>query len=148
MPYHGLAFPRSKIYCDGNNPNGAKMDLQIEPTQQELVDFRSFVDHLFQAKNTGPDAFLHAAVGLTGESAEILDHMKKHWVYERPLDTAKVLEEMGDAFHYFTMMLIVTGWTLKDVIDNNVAKLNKRYPNGFTKADAIARADKGPARAG
>lgn len=118
------------------------MSTLIEPSQEKLTAFREFVDHLFQSKNTGADAFLHAAVGLTGESAEILDHMKKHWVYDRPLDRDKVREEMGDAFHYFMMLLIVMGWTLNDIIDDNTAKLLKRYPDGFSKRAAIARADK------
>lgn len=113
-----------------------------EPSPEKLAKFREFVDHLFQAKNTGPDAFLHFAIGMTGESAEVLDHMKKFWVYGRDVDRAKVREEMGDTFHYFVMGLIVMGWTLNDIIDDNTAKLLKRYPDGFTAQAAIARADK------
>lgn len=107
-----------------------------------LDEFREFVDYLFQSKNTGTEAFLHAAVGLAGESAEVLDHMKKLWVYDRPLDRDKVLEEMGDVFHYFMMLMIVMEVPLNRVIENNMAKLRKRYPDGFTKEAAIARADK------
>jgi NTP pyrophosphatase (non-canonical NTP hydrolase) len=110
--------------------------------QSKLRNYRDFVNFLFQSKNSGPDGFLHAAVGCAGESAEILDHMKKHWVYDRPLDREKVIEEMGDTFHYFVMLMIMMGVDLDDVVDNNVTKLRKRYPNGFTKHDAIARADK------
>jgi hypothetical protein len=49
---------------------------------------------------------------------------------------------MGDTFHYFMMLMIKMGVTLDDVIKNNIAKLEKRYPQGFTKDAAIARADK------
>jgi NTP pyrophosphatase (non-canonical NTP hydrolase) len=118
------------------------MSVSFENLPPREKEYREFVDYLFQSKNTGPDAFLHAAVGLTGESAEILDHMKKLWVYDRDMDREKVLEEMGDAFHYFTMLCICMDVHLSDVMLNNMRKLRKRYPNGFTKADAIARADK------
>lgn len=111
-------------------------------TTPEEEEFREFVRHLFQSKNEGTDGYLHAAVGLAGESAEILDHMKKLWVYDRPFEREKVIEEMGDTFHYFTMLMIKMNVTLHDVMANNVTKLRKRYPNGFSKADAIARADK------
>ena len=110
-----------------------------------LSDYRAFVNFLFQMKNEGPDGYLHAAVGLSGESAEILDHMKKHWVYGSEINRAEVIEEMGDAFHYFVMLMIMMGIDLRDVINGNVAKLRKRYPNGFTEHDAIARADKASA---
>jgi NTP pyrophosphatase (non-canonical NTP hydrolase) len=113
-----------------------------EPNQHMLTRYRDFVDVLFQSKREGNDGFIHPAVGMAGESAEVLDHMKKLWVYDRPMDREKVMEEMGDTFHYFVMMLIKLDTTLIEVIQNNVAKLTKRYPNGFTKADAIARADK------
>lgn len=109
-------------------------------TPQEEA-FRKFVDALFVSKRELGEGFLHASVGLAGEASEILDHMKKHWVYDRPLDRAKVLEEMGDAFHYFMMLCIKMDVTWQDVMDNNVAKLLKRYPNGFSKEAAIARAD-------
>lgn len=109
------------------------------PTEAE---FRDFVDHLFQFKRTGTDGYLHAAIGLAGESGEVLDHMKKMWVYDKPFDRDKVLEEMGDVLHYFMMECICMNVTFAEVMVNNMAKLRKRYPNGFTKADAIARADK------
>lgn len=103
--------------------------------------FRQFVSMLFQSRNKGTEGLLHAAVGLSGESGEVLDHIKKLWVYDRPLDREQVIEEMGDVFHYFTMLMIGMDVSLKEIMEGNVAKLIKRYPNGFSKSDAIARAD-------
>ena len=122
------------------------------PTREK--EFRDFVGQLFVAKREGPDGFLHAAVGLAGEAGEVLDHMKKHWVYDRPMDREKVLEEMGDTLHYLIMCCIKmseddgspeAGYvTLSTLIQHNMRKLRKRYPDGFTKEAAIARADKAP----
>lgn len=110
------------------------------------ADFTEFVNHLFTAKREGPDGFHHAASGLAGEAGEVLDHTKKHWVYERALDFPKVLEEMGDTLHYFFQMMIKLNEVgvycdLQTIMANNVVKLRKRYPNGFSKEDAIARRD-------
>lgn len=109
-------------------------------------DYREFVEGLFVKRREGIDGFMHAASGLAGESGEVLDHVKKTWVYGKPFDYAKVLEEMGDTLHYFTMMCIKMGISWEDVIANNVTKLKKRYPNGYSDADAIARADQKPER--
>jgi len=46
---------------------------------------------------------------------------------------------MGDTFHYFMMLMIMMKVGLEDVIEANVVKLRKRYPNGFTQHDAIAQ---------
>lgn len=134
----------------GNNMHGAPVR---QPQQPPLSDqpteavFREFVSYLFQSKRGGPDGFHHAASGLAGEAGEVLDHTKKHWVYDRTLDREKVMEEMGDTLHYFFMMMIKLSETgeyvsLSSFIQNNMVKLRKRYPNGFTKEAAIARADK------
>jgi len=106
--------------------------------------FRTFVDALFVRKRTGIEGTLHAAIGLAGEAGEVLDIVKKSWVYGKALDEAKLQEEAGDVLHYLTMLCIKMGWTWQDLIDNNTAKLNKRYPNGYTDQAAIARADQGP----
>jgi NTP pyrophosphatase (non-canonical NTP hydrolase) len=114
----------------------------------ELQPYRDFVDFLFQSKREGADGFLHAGAGLAFEAGEVGDHMKKHWVYDRPLPRDEVIEEMGDTCHYFVMLLIKMNVSLSEVIEGNVEKLSARYPNGFTKHDAIARADKGPTTLG
>ena len=104
-------------------------------------DYRAFVEGLFVKRREGIDGFMHAASGLAGERGEVLDLIKKTWVYGKPLDYGKVLEEMGNTLHYFTMMCLKMGVSWEDVIDNNVTKLKKRYPNGYSDADTIARAD-------
>jgi NTP pyrophosphatase (non-canonical NTP hydrolase) len=111
------------------------------------AEFREFVDFLFQSRREGVEGFVHASMGMAFESGEVGDHMKKAWVYDRPFDRDEIIEEMGDTLHYFFMMLIKLSEGrpsvgLGDIIDANMAKLRKRYPNGFTKHDAIARTDK------
>ena len=42
----------------------------------------------------------HMAMGFTGEMGELIDAFKKHVVYGKPLDSANVLEEIGDMGWY------------------------------------------------
>lgn len=117
-----------------------------KPEDFNETDFLLFVDFLFSSKRDGSDGFHHAASGLAGEASEVLDHTKKMWVYDKELDVPKVIEEMGDVLHYFFQMMVKLRENGQDVvlrtfIANNVVKLRKRYPNGFSKEDAILRRD-------
>ena len=86
---------------------------------------------------------LHAAVGISGEAGELLDAIKKNWVYNKELDSENVKEELGDLMFYITAMMLLQGLTLEGVLEANVTKLQKRYAGlQYTDAAAQERADK------
>jgi NTP pyrophosphatase (non-canonical NTP hydrolase) len=85
---------------------------------------------------------IHTALGLTGEAGEFADAVKKHVIYDKPLDRTNLLEEMGDILWYIALGCNSLGVTMTEVAAMNVAKLKERYPDRYTDADAIARADK------
>lgn len=84
---------------------------------------------------------LHAAVGLSGESGECLDLVKKHAFNNKPLDVQKLIEEMGDVEFYMQVLRNALNISRQQVIDTNVVKLSKRYKTTYTDAEAIARGD-------
>lgn len=97
---------------------------------------------LFKADKENINMQLHAAVGIIGEAGELIDNVKKTWVYNKPQDLENIKEEMGDILFYFTAMCSLHGFTIEQLEEANMAKLNKRYPTGYTDAAAQARADK------
>lgn len=76
--------------------------------------------------------FMTGAVGLSCEANEILEIMKKIVFQGKPLHDEKVLfhlkREMGDLLWYYVNLLRSLGMTLEDVMEENVTKLNARYP--------------------
>ena len=76
-----------------------------------------------------------AALGLAGETGEVIDYIKKFLFQGKPWDKNKLIEELGDVRWYLEYMCISVGTTLEEVEEANVNKLRKRYPNGFS-ADA------------
>ena len=108
----------------------------------EEFDYAMFVGRLFAKRNAGADGFMHAAVGIAGEAGEILDAVKKRWVYDKPLDFENMIEELGDLEFYMQALRMLLGVSREEIIRHNYEKLNKRYPSGYTDAAAIARADK------
>ena len=85
---------------------------------------------------------MHAVLGVSGESGELVDAVKKHIMYNKPLDVENVKEEIGDLCWYISLALDEIGSSFEEVMKMNIAKLSKRYPNGYSNKDAIARADK------
>jgi len=76
---------------------------------------------------------LHATMGMTGEAGEVSEIIKKHIFYHKPLDIHHLKEEMGDVLFYFVWLLDEVGLTLEEVMDYNIDKLSKRYPDEFNK---------------
>jgi len=82
---------------------------------------------------------LHSAMGLSTEAGELLDMLKKHIFYKKPLDTVNAIEELGDICWYMALGLKTLGTTFEDIMERNIKKLTARYPNKFTSEDAINR---------
>jgi NTP pyrophosphatase (non-canonical NTP hydrolase) len=84
---------------------------------------------------------VHMAVGMSGETGEVIDLLKKTMMYDKPLDEFKLKSEIGDVLWYMANMLDALGSSFEEVMQMNVDKLAKRYQNGFTEAEAINRRD-------
>lgn len=86
---------------------------------------------------------LHAAVGVSGEAGELLDGVKKHVIYNKPLDRDNIIEELGDLEFYMEQLRQRIGVTRDETLAANIAKLSVRY-EGLRYSDAAAqnRADK------
>lgn len=81
-------------------------------------------------------------LGLTGEVGELLDRIKKQEFHGHVRDTEKCINEAGDILFYLTdVCKRYIGCTLQDAMNANMLKLNKRYPNGFTKEESVLRRD-------
>ena len=79
-----------------------------------------------------------------GESGELFDAIKRWVLYEKPLDRANVVEELGDLEFYMEGLRQGLDITREETIAANCEKLGKRYAAGnFSNKAAQERADKG-----
>lgn len=97
-----------------------------EPVKERLTD-------------TNTIRLLHAGVGLSTEVGEVLDALKKHIFYGKPLDKVNLKEEMGDLFWYMAVMADALEVDFKEVMERNIAKLTARYGEKFSEERAINR---------
>lgn len=86
---------------------------------------------------------IHMAIGICGEAGELLDAIKKHVIYNKPLDLANVVEELGDIEFYMEGLRQGVGVIRTATLDHNQEKLKSRYSAGkYSDQAAQARADK------
>ena len=85
------------------------------------------------------DLVLNGVLGLNGEAGEVADHIKKHLFQGHKLDKENLAKELGDICWYIAIMAEGLGYDLESIMQMNVDKLMKRYPNGFEAERSLHR---------
>lgn len=92
-----------------------------------------------------PLQVLHASFGMTTEAAEFQDVLKKTLYKNTKLDWVNMDEEVGDMLFFIQMyinernLVNDTNMTFEDYLNQNMAKLDVRYREGFTIEEATNR---------
>lgn len=87
------------------------------------------------------DILINGVMGLCGESGEVIDLVKKHLAQGHPLDRTALAGELGDVAWYLAETAHVLGFTLEDILQGNLDKLQARYPEGFSTEHSLHRPD-------
>lgn len=113
----------------------------------ESKDFEEMMARLDLLQRENPDinvpALLTAADGLAAEGGEFMEIVKKIQWQGKPLNADNIFHmkrELGDALFYITTACIALGYDLQEIFDENVSKLEARYPGGFTVENSENRA--------
>jgi NTP pyrophosphatase (non-canonical NTP hydrolase) len=112
------------------------LEYKLLALNTEANNYDDIIDRL---KDPTVVRLLHAAMGLSTESGEFMDAMKKHIFYGQDLDTVNLAEETGDQLWYVAIAIDALKTTFKEVKTKNIAKLRARFPDSFTKYDAMNR---------
>ncbi|MFT6631217.1 MAG: NTP pyrophosphatase (non-canonical NTP hydrolase) [Bacteriovoracaceae bacterium] len=102
----------------------------------ESTNFSGMNDRL---NDDGLKRLLHAGIGLSTESGEFLDALKKHIFYGKELDKVNLAEEMGDMFWYMAIVADELGFEFEEVMERNITKLKARYGDKFSEEKAEKR---------
>lgn len=84
---------------------------------------------------------LNGAMGLCGESGEIIDLLKKNMFQGHDIDNEHLAKECGDVLWYLAVLAKGLGYDLDEIAEMNVEKLRKRYPDGFEVEKSLHRAE-------
>ena len=88
---------------------------------------------------------LTSVVGMMAESGEFAEVVKKKlFQSEKQFDDDEIFHlkrELGDVLWYWVQGCIALGFKPEDVMQENIRKLEKRYPNGFETIRSEVRQD-------
>ena len=93
-------------------------------------------------KNDNFETILNASLGLSGESGEVADLLKKNLYQGHDLPKEKIMDETGDILWYCALMAEGLGVNLSQIAEYNIEKLKRRYPQGFDREKSINREEK------
>ncbi|MCK9596684.1 nucleoside triphosphate pyrophosphohydrolase family protein [Candidatus Pacearchaeota archaeon] len=82
---------------------------------------------------------MHAILGISTESGELVDAIKKYIFYNKSLNNINLVEEVGDLLWYIAIICDVLDISFEEVMKKNIAKLRVRYPEEFNEAEAELR---------
>ena len=86
-----------------------------------------------------------SVIGMMAESGEFAEVVKKK-IFQADSkfsddEIFHMKRELGDVLWYWVQGCIALGFTPHEVMDENIRKLEKRYPNGFEVIRSEVRAD-------
>ena len=84
---------------------------------------------------------LNGVMGLCGEAGEALEILKKVRYQGLKMDWRHVERELGDVARYLAMCASACGRSLESILEMNIEKLRRRYPNGFSSEKSEHRAE-------
>lgn len=87
------------------------------------------------------DVLINGVMGLCGESGEAIDIVKKHLAQGHELDREHLIKELGDIAWYLAETAYALDVDLETVLEGNIAKLKKRYPEGFGVKESLDRGE-------
>ena len=85
------------------------------------------------------DLILNGVLGLCGETGEVADHIKKFTFQGHNRDKDYLAKELGDICWYIAILAKGIGYDLSTIMEMNIDKLKKRYPDGFDSNKSINR---------
>lgn len=128
---------------------------------EKISDYKDFVDYLTSDPSKNFDAYIEsltvlrdagcdiarldtAATGMCSEAGEIMEVVKKLKFQGKVWNDDEryhLKREAGDLLFYWMNACIALGHDPFEIIDENISKLEKRYPNGF---DAFRSENRAP----
>ena len=119
----------------------------ISTTSRESLSTTIMMDRLIKLgrehANVEFSQLLTASIGMQAESGEFSEVIKKIIFQGKdftPDEKYHLMRELGDVLWYWVQGCRALGYTPQQVMDENIKKLESRYPNGFEVVRSEVRA--------
>lgn len=93
----------------------------------QLEKFEAHVARFAQSDLSKDALIANFAMGLSGESGEVTDLLKKHLFHGKPCDRAALISELGDVLWYWVALCQQFQISPSEVMQCNIEKLERRH---------------------
>ncbi len=110
--------------------------------EKNKITFREYQDLSLRTMSdeAKENPLLNAVLGLSGETGEVADLIKKSMFQGHEMDKENLKEELGDVLWYLAEACKGLDTTLDEIALMNIHKLEKRFPDhSFDKEKSIHR---------
>ena len=118
-----LFVPIRNLLKQDYNPVKSKMNFS---QYQELAKKTAKTDFA-----TPTEEIMCWGLGLAGESGDVASCIKKVFAHKNLTVKKGIRENLGDLLWYFAMICNFFNWNIEEILQENIIKLEKRYPDGF-----------------
>ena len=115
----------------------------MSKTSLDWVEFKERLDKLGR-EGREPSLLLTAEIGLSGETGEFSDIIKKIMFQGKEFTDEvhdHLSKELSDIIFYWITACLALNVDPNDIIQKNIDKLSARYPNGFEVSKSEVRSD-------
>ena len=103
----------------------------------DLKDYQELCKKTAKKFDNDEKEILTWGLGIAGEAGDVASCIKKVHVHGNHSVKEGIKENLGDTLWYVAMICSFYGWDLKEILKENISKLEKRYSEGkFTEKDA------------
>lgn len=109
-----------------------------EPVR-DLDDYQSKCIWTAKDRMDQRETHMSWSLAIAGEAGELANLTKKVFVHGHDYDPDRVIDELGDILWYIAVYSDALGVPLSEVAARNLAKVARRYPNGFSTEASVHR---------
>lgn len=101
-----------------------------------MADQSKIAERVFVAHSQGSTQLQNAVIGLCGDVGEFASCVQRWLEYGKELDRTNAIEELGDCLWRIAQACDALKWDMEEVMEANIRKLAKRYPERYSDEQA------------
>lgn len=103
--------------------------------KESLKEYQELCKVTAKKFETSEKEILTWGLGIAGEAGDVASCIKKTFAHDND-QRVGIKENIGDTLWYAAMICNFFGWEMQAILNENLEKLKKRFPQGFTTNDA------------